>query len=142
MYTYRIYTWCNGILMILEVKIPVLKTLLFTTEMGVGQRLEPRRGQRPTPRAGRGRLPARAAADSPRGRRPTPRAGSGRLPRAGSGRLPTQWEQFFMVSVYDSKAATVLESHDIEMRSLFYKATFGKASFHFKKILFSKASFS
>ncbi len=31
-------------------------------------------------RAGSGRLPARAAADSPRGQRPTPRAGSGQLP--------------------------------------------------------------
>ena len=65
----------QGILMILGVQIHVLETLLYKAGLHRSQRTNPRRD-----RAGGGRLPARAAADSPRGQRPTPRAGSGRLP--------------------------------------------------------------
>ena len=72
----------QGILMILGVQIRVLETLLYKAGLHRSQRTNPRRD-----RAGGGRLPARAAADStaravadsPRGQRPTPRAGSGRL---------------------------------------------------------------
>ena len=60
-------SWCQRILVILGAKIHVLETLLYKAECPARTAADSPRGQRPTPRAGSGRLPARAAANSPRG---------------------------------------------------------------------------